>query len=173
MNNNPVRYTDPSGHCSTEGTEGDDWFCDTKTRKSLETYTVAGIKTVSPSGGDERPKFWVDRWRKIPGQDHTSYGPAKIYTEEAEEFGVNPNTSEGAFLGMQERIRIRMDACTKCSETDKFIVAALGADYNFSVSLVQLHIPITTSLRQALIQLTGRIILMIRKAVNNFLKILI
>jgi len=134
-NNNPVRYTDPTGHHTDDFCEnyGE---CDAET---LETYTMAGIETVSPSlFGIEinyRPP-WVVAVATFFGNDSVSEGRAKLYPEEVEELGIDPQTPEGAFLGMQERISDRIKACTGCSETDKLIVAALGSDKNFSVENV-------------------------------------
>jgi hypothetical protein len=126
--NNPVRYNDPTGHRMDDGCNTDG--CDVGT---LETYTLAGIETVSPSYFgfkiNYRPPLLVAAWTALGA--HTSAGRAKLYPEEVEKLGIDPQTPEGAFLGMQKRIDDRMKACTGCSDTDKFIVAALGSDYNF------------------------------------------
>jgi RHS repeat-associated protein len=135
VNNNPVRYNDPTGHMIDQGENGNctsDADCST----SLDTYTLAGIKTVTPFFGNQRAD-WM-RWVAINilSKENVSYGPAKLYPEEFEELGIDPQTSEGAFIGMQKRIGDRIDACTGCNDTDKFIVAALGSDHNFSVDNV-------------------------------------
>ncbi|MCE7918173.1 MAG: RHS repeat-associated core domain-containing protein, partial [Chloroflexi bacterium CFX1] len=137
--NNPLRYNDPTGHEPGDMCDrGYEEYCDAET---LETYTMAGIETVSPSlFGTEinyRPP-WVVAIATFFGNDSVSEGRAKLYPEEVEELGIDPQTPEGAFLGMQERISDRIKACTGCSETGKLIVAALGSDKNFSVKDVQL-----------------------------------
>jgi len=139
VNNNPVRYNDPTGHMIDQGDEGGcttEFDCDPR----LYTYTLAGIEMMSPSilGVKINYRFPLAvAVRKKFGDDHVSEGRAKLYPEEAEEFGVDPNTPEGVLDGMQQRISTRLEACTGCSETDKFIVAALGADYNFSAENVE------------------------------------
>jgi RHS repeat-associated protein len=130
VNNNPLRYTDPTGHCPEE----EQWCRDqlqallpTEEDETLETYTYAGIETVSPS-------FLGIKINTRPsGNPFDTEGRAKLFPEEVEALGIDPQTDEGAFLGMQKRISDRIKACTGCSETDKFIVAALGSDYNFDV----------------------------------------
>ena len=127
VTNRPVNFNDPTGHDPNHDA------CDYYGECELETYTQAGINTVS-LGLNTRTRLEVWIARNIFRNDHVSEGKAKIYPEEAEKLGIDPYTPEGAFLGMQERIRERIDACTGCSDTDKFIVAALGADYNFSAN---------------------------------------
>ncbi len=152
--NSPINLNDPSGHgpacagltgyrCKIRlgklaasssphpdslCERGYEEYCDAET---LETYAVAGVKTVSPFGiGRPRMVVWFGEIFK----DGVSMGRAKLFPEEVEAFGIDdPYSDQGAHDGMKERIRIRLEACTGCSDTDLFIVAALGSDYNFDV----------------------------------------
>jgi RHS repeat-associated protein len=146
VNNNPLRYTDPTGH---KGECVSDTICG----GMLDTLVEAAIKTESPLWGKSTRWGWFMR---LFGDKYDSIGRAKIsdaimegkYGEPVEgnpaQIGIelrngpckfwgckmNQGTPSVAALAMKERIAMRLDLCVKngCKSTDMFIVALLAAD---------------------------------------------
>ncbi len=153
--NNPLKYTDPSGRCSVSGHWMDDSSpaCTWAASQTLKTYTAAGITTQNPP--IDRPSGRL--WRKIRGE-YSGVGPAKVTDKQMETpYGevVKDNSGQrrGVGLGLREpgsctptncspdqldpevanqamelRISLRTNVCKNhgCSETDIFVVAALA-----------------------------------------------
>jgi len=152
--NNPLRYTDPSGHrnCEEDGYNcpGDQkfptynwytWWAQRFAKKSggyTSTYALAGI-------GVQNPVWPRASWWKRDGE-YSGEGIAKITDKEMETpygeriykgddyrghglgmLGQDQNDPEVAVEAMKLRIQLRTEVCDgKCTSTDIFLAAALG-----------------------------------------------
>ena len=171
--NNPLRYTDPTGHVNQgQCNYLKNYNCEyhdpqkgigSSTGATLLTYALAGIATESPLGINTRPRGFVTNWlvtfihKLVTGDTEIGIGLGKIYDSEMGSGnsrypglglnGVDQDTPAGALLGMEKRISLRLDKCVGCSETDLLIVAALAVDDH--ISLNEVHVA-TTSQKYAI-----------------------
>ena len=162
VSNNPVRYTDPSGHDPSLNN------CDyAGIGCQIDTYTLAGIYTQSPFGNAERPGSAIrnmPEWLQQAIDKNPYYigiGPAKVTDAQMEakagslinkgKNGIglglrlkgtcNSSTCEYdqsnwdvAVVAMRTRIALRTDICAEygCTSTDEFLVAALAQNESLS-----------------------------------------
>lgn len=151
VSNNPLRFTDPTGH---RNCEEDGYNCPDKNMR-LRTYAQAGINSQNPRGVI-RGRWWFNF--KIDSEEPFSgIGPAKVTDRQMEtpygdvvkdgddrrgiglgfrEPGSCTTTSCAidqvdpsiAIMAMEARISLRTNICENngCTETDILIVSALA-----------------------------------------------
>jgi len=158
VNNNPLRYTDPSGHDPS----GD--YCDRGYCGEIynEVFVHAGMYQQNAAlcvDCNQHPRKFAEYW--YPGDRFRSIGPAKITDAQMEGrygdaasgddddprgYGLglrypgsstldpDQNNDSVARVAMGRRIGLRLEACViaGCSATDRVIVAALAANEDIS-----------------------------------------
>lgn len=124
-NNNPIRYTDPSGHCIgliTCSLTALGIFPDFQGIANVILWTKTDNAVVA-AGIAVQSQFITGLFA---GSGH---GLAQLTSDEMKDFGLegsvyNPTV---AVQGMEERIQLALDNCSACvTETDNLIVAALA-----------------------------------------------
>ena len=131
VNNNPVRYTDPTGHficifsCLIMPLFA--WGPDMRG----VNYVNGNVHTVNAvvAAGMAVQSNYYGPWDNS-STIADSVGPAQLMPEEVAMLDGDPLDPNDAALGMGERIATVVNACPgKCSDTDRLILAALGQNY--------------------------------------------
>ena len=131
VNNNPVRYTDPSGHficvfsCLIMP-----FFALGPDLRGVN-YVSGNVNTVNAvvAAGMAVQSNFYGPWDNS-SSIADSVGPAQLMSEEVATLDGDPLDPNDAALGMGNRIANVVNACPgKCSDTDRLILAALGQNY--------------------------------------------
>jgi RHS repeat-associated protein len=141
-NNNPVRYTDPSGHCAicgianVIGQSGVISFGlhlfgvipDYQGIRIAESVVTDGNAIVA-AGIAVQSQWYNSYWDHQGNLLSSSYGPAQITQAEIEKYGLDGqdlHSPSVAVQAMENRINDVLNACPACIERDKLILVALA-----------------------------------------------
>lgn len=142
VNNNPVRYTDPSGHCAicsianVIGQSGIIAFGlhffgaipDYQGIRIAESVVTDGNAVVA-AGIAVQSQWYNSYWDHQGNPLSSSYGPAQITQAEIETYGLDGQDLHSPSIAvqtMENRINDVLTACPACIERDKLILAALA-----------------------------------------------
>jgi RHS repeat-associated protein len=129
VNNNPVRYTDPSGYCIGPLTCVLTWLGILPDFRGLviTTMLLGPNDAVVGAGLAVQSQYYLPIWDDPTNPLASSYGPAQISDVEMSDLGItDPHDGSSAVLAMENRISSALAACNKCqTDTDNLILAAI------------------------------------------------
>jgi hypothetical protein len=140
VNNNPVIYTDPSGHCilicggflSYLNNIYAHFYGLTPDNNGID-YAVLNVdksNSLVAAGLAVQSQWYNYIWDNQYNPAASSYGPAQATEEELN--GRNPHDPDVAVSIIENRINTVLDKCPTCTDRDRLILAALaqnGSEY--------------------------------------------
>ncbi len=139
VNNNPVRYTDPSGHCILcvvvggviIGTATYFYLVEPFLGRSPDYMGISYVQNNMDPNTDNllvaggmavQSQWYLSMWDNPSNPLASSYGPAQLGNYD--NYSGDPMSLEVAKAGMTNRITNAQGNCPSCTPTDLFILAA-------------------------------------------------
>ncbi|MEO8356222.1 MAG: hypothetical protein ABI621_09925 [Chloroflexota bacterium] len=144
VRNNPMIYTDPSGHlpclsCALLESVGAffGWSPDYRGISIAEALVTNG-DTITAAGMAVQSEWYLEAWDDPSNPASSSYGPAQITQAEIDEYELSGQNLHDPTISVQvmtNRINNVVSACPNCIDRDKLILAALaqnGSEYTLN-----------------------------------------